>query len=250
MKDFSLYTVEYNDTHLKAFEKIEKNRKCFLIVLKKGNVVGTFTDGDVRRAFLRGGQVSDTIEKTYNPNFVYVEETSTIFDVIDRFKQHHIEFLPVIGNDGSLFNIITKDNLQWLLLQGKFVDIDYDFLSIEDMWDVKEVYLRPWGFYKSTVLNPTYQSKIISISPGASLSLQKHMRREEYWIVIHGNGVVRLGDSEKQVSSGTSLFIPKNCLHRIRNTSQTEPMLITEVQLGDYFGEDDIIRYEDDYGRA
>lgn len=249
MKKFDLYTIEYNASHLEAFQKIEKNRKCFLIVLKHEKVIGTFTDGDVRRAFLKGMSPLDSIENTYNPDFEFLKDTDDIRDSIEKFRNKNIEFLPVLNSSQQLINIIMKDNLHWLLLQDKWVNMSYDFLSIGDSWVEREIYLRPWGFYKTTVVNEYFQSKIINLNPSSSLSLQKHLRREEYWTIVHGRGVVRVGDSIKQVSPGDTVFIPKNCLHRLSNTSDKVHMVITEVQLGDYFGEDDIIRVEDDYGR-
>ena len=250
MLNFDLFTIEYNAPHLEAFKKIEENRKCFLIVQKDGRVVGTFTDGDVRRAFLKGKIVSDSIEDTYNQDFEFIRDNEDVAVAIEHFKKKNIKFMPIIDSEGKLVNIITKDNLHWLLLQDKLVGIDYDFLSIDDSWMEREIYIRPWGFYKTTVINDYFQSKIINLNPGASLSLQKHLRREEYWTIVHGNGVARIGDSEKNVAGGDTLFIPRNCVHRLTNTSTEQSMVISEVQLGDYFGEDDIIRIEDKYGRT
>lgn len=106
------------------------------------------------------------------------------------------------------------------------------------------------GFFKTTVLNDYFQSKIIHVKPQAALSLQMHNHREEHWIVVHGAGKVQIGESFIQVQGGSSLFIPKGCKHRLINTSKTESLVLTEVQIGDYFGEDDIIRFEDNYGRV
>lgn len=248
--NFDLYTIEYNAPHLKAFQKIEENRKCFLIVLKDEKVVGTFTDGDVRRAFLKGVLVSDSIEKTYNKNFEYLEENHGVIDAIKQFQRGHIKFLPVLDKQGKLKNIVTKENLDWISMQGKMVSIDYDFMSIDDLYSVREIHIRPWGFYKTTVINELFQSKVINVKPLGALSLQKHMRREEYWIIVHGTGQIQIGDSIKTVSGGEMLFIPKNCLHQMKNLSDTDALIVVEVQLGDYFGEDDIIRYADVYGRA
>lgn len=113
-----------------------------------------------------------------------------------------------------------------------------------------EIYQRPWGYYKTTVLNSYFRAKIISVKPGGMLSYQsQHNHREEYWIVVHGTGTVQLDKSVLQVGSGSTVFIPLGCKHRVTNTDENECLIITEVQIGDYFGEDDIIRYEDIYGR-
>lgn len=113
-----------------------------------------------------------------------------------------------------------------------------------------EIFQRPWGFYKTTVLNDYFQSKVISVKPGQQLSLQSHNHREEHWIVAHGKGTVQIEQSEIRIESGSSLFIPKGTKHRLTNTDSSENLIITEVQIGDYLGEDDIVRYEDNYGRV
>ena len=82
------------------------------------------------------------------------------------------------------------------------------------------------------------------------LSLQSHNNREEHWIVIHGTGRVQLDDSFLSVICGSSVFIPKGCKHRVINTDDQTNLIITEVQIGDYLGEDDIVRYDDAYGRG
>ena len=99
-------------------------------------------------------------------------------------------------------------------------------------------------------MNEHFQSKVITVFPGKRLSLQAHKRREEHWIIAHGTGTVQIDDSVIECGSGDSFFIPKGAKHRLSNTSETENLIITEVQLGDYFGEDDIERFEDDFGRV
>ena len=81
------------------------------------------------------------------------------------------------------------------------------------------------------------------------MSLQSHNHREEHWIEAHGNGTVQIEKSIINVSCGSSLFIPMGVKHRLTNTDKKENLIITEVQIGDYLGEDDIVRYEDIYGR-
>ncbi|WP_242972885.1 phosphomannose isomerase type II C-terminal cupin domain [Anaeromicrobium sediminis] len=129
-------------------------------------------------------------------------------------------------------------------------DLNYNFLSIDDSILENEIYNRPWGFYKTTFSNPYSQSKIIKINPLGELSLQEHKHREEHWIVIYDIGDVILGESKKKVSTGSYIFIPKGCKHKISNPSETKSLMIAEVQLGEYFGENDIIRYQDIYGRV
>lgn len=99
-------------------------------------------------------------------------------------------------------------------------------------------------------MNEYFQSKIISVNPKSQLSLQSHDHREEHWIVAHGKGTVQLDNSIVDVRCGSSIYIPRGCKHRLTNTDEKGNLIITEVQIGDYFGEDDIHRYEDNYGRV
>ena len=170
--------------------------------------------------------------------------------VIDLFKNQSIKFLPIVDNDGKLINLITKNQMHALLLQDIQADLEFDFSTLDTGVVDHEIFQRPWGYYKTTVLNDYFQAKIISVKPGAQLSLQSHDHREEHWIVVHGTGTVQLDNSVLSVSCGSTIFIPLGCKHRLTNTDEKESLIITEVQIGDYFGEDDIIRYEDVYGRV
>ena len=136
------------------------------------------------------------------------------------------------------------------MLQDINADLSYHFDELDDNVVDYEIFQRPWGFYKTTILNDYFQSKVISVKPGQQLSLQSHNHREEHWIVAHGKGVVQIEKSEIKIESGSSLFIPKGAKHRLINTDTKDNLIITEVQIGDYLGEDDIVRYEDIYGRV
>ena len=176
--------------------------------------------------------------------------TDSFETVTDLFKDEAIKFLPIVDSQGRLENIITKSQMHALLLQDIHADLTYDFQSLDTGVVDHEIFQRPWGFYKTTVLNDYYQGKVISVKPEAQLSLQSHEHREEHWIIVHGTGIVQLDDSQVHVSCGSNVFIPKGCRHRVTNTDKKENLIITEVQIGDYLGEDDIIRYEDIYGRV
>lgn len=108
---------------------------------------------------------------------------------------------------------------------------------------------RPWGNY--TVLNAGtgFQVKRIEVKPGASLSLQSHNHRSEHWIVVQGSAKVTNGEKILHMKANESTYIPIGNKHRLENMGKTLLILI-EVQCGDYLGEDDIIRYEDIYGRV
>jgi mannose-6-phosphate isomerase len=109
---------------------------------------------------------------------------------------------------------------------------------------------RPWGDY--TVLDEAsdYKVKRITVVAGKRLSYQRHARREEHWVIVHGAGRVTLDGEEFDVLPGTAVDVPVGAAHRIANTGTTQPLTFIEVQRGDYFGEDYIARLDDDYGRA
>lgn len=107
---------------------------------------------------------------------------------------------------------------------------------------------RPWGFYVILADEPDHKVKRITVYPGKRLSLQRHRRRSEHWHIIKGECIVTLDDKNIPLKSGESVDIPVGAIHRIENCSKEELAFI-EVQRGDYFGEDDIERLEDDFGR-
>ncbi|MBX3604268.1 MAG: mannose-1-phosphate guanylyltransferase/mannose-6-phosphate isomerase [Piscinibacter sp.] len=108
---------------------------------------------------------------------------------------------------------------------------------------------RPWGWYDSVDAGPRFQVKRILVKPGASLSLQMHHHRAEHWIVVSGTAEVTCGDRRILLSENQSTYIPLGEKHRLANPGKV-PLEIIEVQSGSYLGEDDIVRFEDTYGRA
>lgn len=108
---------------------------------------------------------------------------------------------------------------------------------------------RPWGWYDSVDAGERYQVKRITVRPGAKLSLQMHHHRAEHWIVVKGTALVTRGEEEILLTENQSTYIPLGVKHRLENPGKTELELI-EVQSGGYLGEDDIVRFEDTYGRV
>jgi len=108
---------------------------------------------------------------------------------------------------------------------------------------------RPWGTYTLLEEAPRFKIKRIEVRPGAALSLQLHHRRSEHWVVVRGIAHVTNGEREFDVPPNESTFIPVETRHRLENRG-VEPLVIIEVQCGDYLGEDDIVRFEDRYGRT
>jgi mannose-6-phosphate isomerase len=108
---------------------------------------------------------------------------------------------------------------------------------------------RPWGSYQVLVDDLDHKVKQIVVKPGKRLSYQLHARRSEHWFIVRGAGVVTLEETTVDVRVGSTIDIPLGVSHRIENTG-LEDLVFVEVQHGEYFGEDDIVRLEDDFGRV
>ena len=107
---------------------------------------------------------------------------------------------------------------------------------------------RPWGSFENLLDSDICKVKQTIIKPGQAPSYQFHNKRSEVWVVVQGEGLLTLNDNDETVSVGSIIEVPIEAKHRIRNTSNIDLVFI-EVQLGKYFGEDDIVRLEDDYNR-
>ncbi|MBV8802993.1 MAG: cupin domain-containing protein, partial [Gammaproteobacteria bacterium] len=112
----------------------------------------------------------------------------------------------------------------------------------------RKVY-RPWGYYETVDKSDFFQVKRITVKPGASLSLQMHRHRSEHWVVVNGIAEVTKDDEVFSIRANESTYIPQGVKHRLSNRGTTNLELI-EVQSGTYLGEDDIVRFEDIYGRV
>lgn len=111
----------------------------------------------------------------------------------------------------------------------------------------RKVY-RPWGSYETIDIESRFQVKRITVKPGAKLSLQKHYHRAEHWTVVSGTAIITRGDEEMLLKEDESSYIPLGTLHRLENPGRI-PLELIEVQSGSYLGEDDIVRFDDVYGR-
>jgi mannose-6-phosphate isomerase len=114
---------------------------------------------------------------------------------------------------------------------------------------MNETECRPWGFYEVLSDEGDHKVKRITVEPGKRLSLQRHRQRKEHWFIVRGESLVTVDSKETKAVSGQAVDIPQGSLHRIANKGK-ERLVYIEVQLGSYFGEDDIERVEDDYGRV
>ena len=108
---------------------------------------------------------------------------------------------------------------------------------------------RPWGYYQAVDMGSRYQVKRIVVKPNAMLSLQKHFHRAEHWVVVRGTAEIQIGDEIRTIHENESAYIPIGSIHRLTNPGKI-PLELIEVQVGSYLGEDDIVRFNDQYGRA
>ena len=116
-------------------------------------------------------------------------------------------------------------------------------------WDQHRRVHRPWGSYDGVHAAERYQVKHIRVTPGGRLSLQKHLHRAEHWIVVRGTARVTRGGEIFLLEENQSTYIPLGVVHRLENPGRV-PLHLIEVQSGSYLGEDDIVRFEDTYGRS
>ncbi len=185
-------------------------------------------------ASLQKGQ--DIISVKSQNNFVFGEPTKS-------YSMIGLEDVIVVD---------TKDALM-LVKKGQSQDVRHvvEALTQQKSSLVKEhpYEHRPWGYFEILKDTPNFKSKVIRVNPGAQLSYQSHAKREEHWTITEGEGEVVLNDQVIPVKAGTHIHIPLGAKHRMRNTS-TAMLEFVEVQLGSYFGEDDIVRYQDDYARS
>lgn len=108
---------------------------------------------------------------------------------------------------------------------------------------------RPWGKFEVLISQKDYKVKRLIINPGHRLSLQSHLKRDETWVIVNGIASVEIENKINELSYGESIQIKRNQKHRVKNIS-TEKLILIEIQTGEYFGEDDIQRFEDDYNRV
>lgn len=116
--------------------------------------------------------------------------------------------------------------------------------------------VRPWGEFTILLDAPDCKVKRITVNPGKRLSLQRHQKRSEHWVLVSGEGLISLGKSPTDIKTfgfggcgSSDFYIHQGCIHRVE-ASPYQPLVFIEVQRGSYFGEDDIERFEDDFGRA
>ena len=145
-------------------------------------------------------------------------------------------------------NHVTVSMLNDPMMSSHLADIQSQDSNAESTLTPTKLH-RVWGTFEIIRTEPNFQIKKLTIKPGLRLSLQRHQHRSEHWIVLSGCATVTIGEKTEALLPSQSTFVPQGTLHRLANNS-SEPLIIIEIQTGNYLGEDDIERIEDDYNRA
>jgi mannose-1-phosphate guanylyltransferase/mannose-6-phosphate isomerase len=183
---------------------------------------GNVTSGDTILADTKNTFVhsSSRLVSTVGVDNLVIIETADAILIADKSQSQHVK---------KIVNQLVQNNRQEDTLHRKVH--------------------RPWGWYDSIDEGARFKVKRIQVKPGASLSLQKHAHRAEHWVVIKGTAEVTCGDKTFMLTENQSTYIPLGAMHRLANPGSI-PLEIIEVQSGSYLGEDDIVRFEDTYGRC
>ncbi|ASJ08735.1 mannose-1-phosphate guanylyltransferase/mannose-6-phosphate isomerase [Thermococcus siculi] len=247
------------------------------------DVVRAFEEESVEKAYELAPDISidyGVMEKTDKaavvPLNVYWNDLGSfdaIYEVLE--KDGNGNAIRISGKDSYHIGINSRNNL--IMAERLTATVGVEDLIVIDTDDalliahrgegqrVKEVYkrlkernderaivhrtaYRPWGSYTVLEENDRYKIKRLTVLPGKKLSLQMHYHRSEHWVVVRGTAKVRVGDEEILLRPGESTFIPAGVIHRLENPGKVV-LEVIETQIGEYLGEDDIVRFEDDFGR-
>jgi len=216
---------------------MEKTSKGVVIPLDAGwNDMGSFDalwqtgekDGD--QNVIKGNVLTQDVKETYINS-----ETSLIAAV-------GLEKFVIVETKDAVF-VSPRDRVQ----DVKKIVKQLKDQNRSEAINHSKVY-RPWGSYETIDIEPRFQVKRITVKPGAKLSLQKHFHRAEHWTVVSGSAVITKGKDQMLLKEDQSTYIPLGTMHRLENPGKI-PLELIEVQTGSYLGEDDIVRYDDVYGR-
>ena len=180
-----------------------------------------------------------------------IEGEAVLHDVSNCYVRGGDRLIGAVGVD----NLVVIDTPDALLVadRGRAQDVKHLYARLKavghEAHKLHRTVHRPWGIYTVLETGPNYKIKHIEVKPGARLSLQMHYHRSEHWIVVSGMARVTNGEREMFVNTNESTYIPAGHKHRLENPGML-PLIIIEVQSGPYLGEDDIVRFDDVYGRV
>ena len=220
---------------------IEKSKNTFMLEFE-----GVWDDLGTWKNLWRNNKKDSKGNVMFNSskNIFFEKSKNSFFYNVDSkpLVAYGIENLIVINNGDGLLLLDKSNSDSFKNLLSK--------IGEDKIHNLKKTALekRPWGKFEVILKNESFQIKKISVKKGCKLSLQSHTKRVEHWIVLKGNARVTKDKKSFELRKNQSTFIPINCKHRLENIGKRE-LEIIEIQTGTYFGEDDIIRYDDDYGR-
>ncbi len=238
--------------HVRMFEEAKKQGD-YLVVIVNGDDFLLKKKGFI---FMSQKERSELIEKYSFVDEVYLlnpkdKDDMTVCEALENIKPQ------VFANGGDRFSdnipeavLCKKLGIETVFnIGGGKIQSSSDMLkNAISQINSKNIDNRPWGSFEVLMDTESYKVKILKITPNGILSLQRHKHRSEHWYVVKGEATVRNGDKTITLKEGEHTFIPKGNLHRLENRTDLDLELI-EVQSGTYFGEDDIERLEDVYGR-
>ena len=216
---------------------MEKTDKAMVIPLDAGwNDVGSWSAlWDVTKKDEAGNAIKGDV-LTYDTSNSYLHSEKKLIAAVG------IKNMVVVETDDAVM-VAHKDRVQ----EVKEIVTQLKKQNRREAEIHRKVY-RPWGHYDSVDDGERYQTKRIVVTPGAKLSLQMHHHRAEHWIVVKGTALVTIGDKKRLLSENESTYIPLGTVHCLENPGVI-PLIMIEVQSGSYLGEDDIVRFDDQYGR-
>lgn len=217
---------------------MEKTTRCIVQPLSCGwNDAGTWSalweaeERDQDCNVMRGDVIASEVRNSYLRSESRLLAAVGVEDLIAVETADAVLIANRLGGSGELKSLVEKMTEQ----------------ERDEVQAHTRVY-RPWGFYQTLVQGERFQVKLIGVTPGARLSLQMHHHRAEHWVVVNGTATVTCDDRIFKLETDQSTYIPLGSKHRLANDAAV-PLELIEVQSGSYLGEDDIVRFEDVYGR-
>lgn len=231
--------------HLRMFEEAKKLGHKLIVILNNDNFLlqkkgFIFMKETERKEIIEGFSVVDEV-------FISIDEDLTVCESIEYLAKS--QEVHIFANGGDRKN--KNDIPEFSVCNSYGIEMHFDIgggkiQSSSDL--VKNEIKKPWGSYKTYEKKKDYLLKTITVEPGHSLSLQSHNFRSEFWVVAYGKALVTNDNKTHRLSKGESVTIPMKSKHRLENDSDDVLHLI-ELQFGSELSEEDIIRYEDNYGR-
>ena len=231
--------------HLRMFEEAKKLGTRLIVILNNDNFLMRkkgfiFMEGEERKEIIEGFSVVDEV-------FISIDEDLTVCKSIKHLSDR--EKINIFANGGDRRNVEDIPEFSVCEEQGIQMVFDIGGGKIQSSSNlVNNETDKPWGSYRTYEKKKNYLLKTITVDPGHSLSLQSHNNRSEFWVVAYGEALVSHDEKTCRLRKGEFVEIPVKSKHRLENDTN-DVLHLVELQFGSDLREDDIIRYEDNYGR-